>query len=79
MSIFGLCSFVLKLLGSTVTVTVPLSVDPAFSLLPLRPLYLHGLQASVHESIPSSNLGFKMLVKMGWKGDSGLGKKEQGV
>lgn len=35
-------------------------------------------QASVETSLSSSNVGFRLLQKMGWKG-KGLGKNEQGV
>lgn len=35
-------------------------------------------QASVHTSLSSSNIGFRLLQKMGWRG-KGLGKNEQGV
>lgn len=37
------------------------------------------LNHAVNEYVPSSNIGYKMLLKLGWKGEaSGLGKKEQG-
>jgi hypothetical protein len=35
-------------------------------------------QASLDVKISSSNVGFRLLQKMGWKG-KGLGKQEQGV
>lgn len=35
-------------------------------------------QASLDIKISSSNVGFRLLQKMGWKG-KGLGKQEQGV
>ena len=34
--------------------------------------------ASTEESIASSNKGFKMLKKMGWKDGDGLGKEKKG-
>lgn len=34
-------------------------------------------QASIDIQLPSSNVGFRLLQKMGWKG-KGLGKDEQG-
>jgi len=38
----------------------------------------HLEQASVETSLSSSNVGFRLLQKMGWKG-KGLGKNEQGI
>ena len=35
-------------------------------------------QASLDTQLPSSNVGFRLLQKMGWKG-KGLGKNEQGM
>lgn len=36
-------------------------------------------KASVHVAIGESNVGHKMLQKMGWKQGQGLGKKEEGI
>lgn len=38
----------------------------------------HVEQASLDRQLPSSNIGFRLLQKMGWKG-KGLGKDEQGL
>ena len=35
-------------------------------------------QASLDKQLPSSNIGYRLLQKMGWKG-KGLGKDEQGM
>ncbi|XP_047331574.1 septin and tuftelin-interacting protein 1 homolog 2-like [Impatiens glandulifera] len=35
-------------------------------------------QASLNTQLSSSNIGFRLLQKMGWKG-KGLGKEEQGI
>ena len=35
-------------------------------------------QASVDTQLASSNVGFRLLQKMGWKSGKGLGKNEQG-
>jgi len=36
-------------------------------------------KASVHKEIPTSNIGHKMLAKMGWKSGEGLGKEGGGI
>nr|CAB3483890.1 unnamed protein product [Digitaria exilis] len=36
-------------------------------------------QASVHTQLTASNVGFRLLQKMGWKTGKGLGKNEQGI
>jgi hypothetical protein len=38
----------------------------------------HLEQATLDTQLPSSNVGFRLLQKMGWKG-KGLGKDEQGL
>jgi hypothetical protein len=46
---------------------------------PMENLDTEGLeQASVDTKLSSSNVGFKLMQKMGWKG-KGLGKNEQGL
>uniref|UniRef100_A0ACD5V2F6 Uncharacterized protein n=1 Tax=Avena sativa TaxID=4498 RepID=A0ACD5V2F6_AVESA len=46
---------------------------------PMENLDTEGLeQASVDTQLSSSNVGFKLMQKMGWKG-KGLGKNEQGI
>ena len=39
--------------------------------------HYHASDSSNNRAVDSSNVGFKMLQKFGWKG-SGLGKSEQG-
>ncbi|KAL6650267.1 hypothetical protein ACP70R_009192 [Stipagrostis hirtigluma subsp. patula] len=47
---------------------------------PTENLDTEGLeQASVHTQIAASNVGFRLLQKMGWKTGKGLGKNEQGI
>lgn len=36
-------------------------------------------QASMDRQLTSSNIGYKLLQKMGWKIGKGLGKDEQGI
>nr|CAB3486403.1 unnamed protein product [Digitaria exilis] len=46
---------------------------------PTENLDTEGLeQASVHTQLTASNVGFRLLQKMGWKTGKGLGKNEQG-
>ena len=35
--------------------------------------------ASVHTAIGSHNIGHSLLMKMGWKGSGGVGKREDGI
>ncbi|CEO96957.1 G-patch domain-containing protein [Plasmodiophora brassicae] len=35
--------------------------------------------ASMDQPIPGSNIGFRMLQKLGWKAGSGLGRRQQGI
>jgi len=47
---------------------------------PTENLDTEGLeQASVHTQLTASNVGFRLLQKMGWKTGKGLGKNEQGM
>jgi len=47
---------------------------------PTENLDMEGLeQASVHTQLTASNVGFRLLQKMGWKTGKGLGKNEQGI
>ncbi|KAJ1269876.1 hypothetical protein BS78_06G011600 [Paspalum vaginatum] len=47
---------------------------------PTENLDTEGLeQASVHTQLTASNVGFRLLQKMGWKSGKGLGKNEQGI
>ena len=47
---------------------------------PTENLGTEGLeQASVHTQLTASNVGFRLLQKMGWKTGKGLGKNEQGI
>jgi hypothetical protein len=47
---------------------------------PTENLDTEGLeQASVHTQLTASNVGFRLLQKMGWKTGTGLGKNQQGT
>jgi hypothetical protein len=47
---------------------------------PTENLDTEGLeQASVHTQLSASNVGFRLLQKMGWKTGTGLGKNQQGT
>jgi len=47
---------------------------------PTENLDTEGLQqASVYTQLTASNVGFRLLQKMGWKTGKGLGKNEQGI
>ncbi|KAL6885596.1 hypothetical protein ACP4OV_010375 [Aristida adscensionis] len=47
---------------------------------PTENLDTEGLeQASVHTQLTASNVGFRLLQKMGWKTGTGLGKNRQGI
>ncbi|XP_037475118.1 G patch domain-containing protein 8-like [Triticum dicoccoides] len=47
---------------------------------PVENLDTEGLeQASVDTQLAASNVGFRLLQKMGWKSGKGLGKNEQGI
>lgn len=47
---------------------------------PTENLDTDGLQqASVYTQLTASNVGFRLLQKMGWKTGKGLGKNEQGI
>lgn len=35
--------------------------------------------ASMDEHLPESNIGYKLLMKMGWKAGQGLGSSQQGL
>ncbi len=53
--------------------TLPISHRPSESL------NLAGVEvASVDKSIPSSNVGYKLLKMMGWKENTGLGRDGEG-
>lgn len=49
-------------------------------LRPTESLDLEGVEvASVDKSIPSTNIGYKLLKMMGWKENTGLGKDGSGI